>query len=197
MPTQEIVEALAPVVTELERLEASYCVSGWLAGAFYGVCRGGLRIDVVAAMLSTHATDFVRALTNTYHVREQDILDAIAGRSSFALVHLATAFKIVVHIPKSRPYDRNAMARIRQERIGDERTLFTFFVPSPEDAVLSQLDWFDAGDGASRRPWQDAVRILKVMARSLDRDYLKQSALYLGVPDLLAKAWKEAETGGR
>ncbi|MCG2682756.1 MAG: hypothetical protein L6306_03985, partial [Planctomycetales bacterium] len=71
-----------------------------------------------------------------------------------------------------------------------------FFLPSPEDVVLSKLEWYRLGDEVSERQWRDIAGVMKVNRASLDRKYMEQWAVELGVADLLAKAWKEVEADG-
>ncbi len=194
MQSSDALEAVTPVVAELQRLGVKYYICGSLASVFYGTARATVDVDLVADLSPKHVVPFVAALQDRYYVDERMILDAIARKSCFNVIYLTTNFKVDVFIAKNRPYDRNAMDRIRQDSFDDDPPSARFFLPSPEDVVLSKLEWFRLGDEVSERQWRDVIGILKVRLASLDRSYLKKWAAELGVNDLLAKAWKEVET---
>ena len=118
------------------------------------------------------------------------IHDAIRRRSSFNLVHLATMMKVDVFIVKARPFDRVAFARVTTAPLdANERS---FPLTTAEDIVLHKLEWFVLGGGMSERQWHDILGVLQVQA-NLDRAYLDRWATDLGVADLLARAFREAE----
>jgi len=121
------------------------------------------------------------------------ILDPIARRSCFNVIHLATMFKVDVFVLKDRPYDRTAFARIRRDTLTPDEPGAEVFLASPEDVVLNKLEWFRLGDAVSERQWRDAVGVLKVQKDRLDRPYLARWASHLGLTDLLEQAWREAE----
>ena len=64
----------------------------------------------------------------------------------------------------------------------------------PRTRCLAKLEWYRLGDEVSERQWRDVIGVMKVNRASLDRQYLERWAGELGVADLLAKAWKEAES---
>ena len=59
------------------------------------------------------------------------------------------------------------------------------YAASAEDYLLRKLLWFRDGGGVSNRPWRDVLGILRVSGPGLDRLYLQQWAVRLGVKDLL------------
>lgn len=193
MQSADVIEALMPVVSELDRLEVKYYICGSVASAFYGGSQLSANIDLVADLAPRHVAPLVQALEGQYYVDANMISDAIAQKSFFNVIHLKTSFKVDIFAAKTRPYDRAAMARIREDTFDESPAILRVFLPSPEDVVLSKLEWFRLGDEVSERQWDDVLKVLKVGLHSLDRSYMEQWAADLGVADLLAKAWKEAE----
>lgn len=54
--------------------------------------------------------------------------------------------------------------------------------------MLAKLHWFRAGGETSDRQWSDILGIIRTQGSRLDRSYLDEWAVQLGVLDLLAKA---------
>ena len=68
----------------------------------------------------------------------------------------------------------------------------SIFVTSPEDVILSKLEWYRMGGEVSDRQWRDILGVLKTRAGELDLTYLHQWAKELKVNDLLERILKEA-----
>ena len=183
--------AVVPLVAELERLGVAYYVGGSVVSSAHGIPRSSLDVDIVADLANEHVTPLVDALKSVYYIDARMIQDAIAHRSCFNLIHLATSFKVDIFAMKNRRYDRVALGRIRKKRVNAENHSTEFFLASPEDIVLAKLEWYRLGDEVSERQWNDVIGVLKVQGDSLDRPYLEKWAVELGVDDLLEKAWKE------
>jgi hypothetical protein len=194
MLPSDTLEAVAPLVAELERLGVAYYLGGSVVSSTHGIPRSSLDVDMVADLAPKHVLPLVNALKLIYYIDAQMILDAIARRSCFNLIHLATSFKVDVFAVKDRPYDRVALDRIQRQCVHAENASTNFFLASPEDIVLAKLEWYRLGDEVSERQWGDVIGVLKIQGDSLDRLYLDQWAAELRVADLLAKAWKEVET---
>ena len=119
------------------------------------------------------------------------IKDDVVRQSSFNLIHYETAFKVDVFVRKMRPYDAVQLARRRKSVIATEPEA-SVYVISPEDIILSKLEWYRQGGEVSERQWRDVLGVLKVRADELDLDYLQKWAAELRVHDLLARALQEA-----
>ena len=194
MVPSDILAALIPVVDALERLDVPYYVGGSAASSNYGVARSTLDVDLVADLGAKHVDPLVGSLKSAYYVDGKMISEAIARKSCFNVIHLATMFKVDVFAVKDRRYDRAALSRIRKDTLALESATAELFVASAEDIVLSKLEWFRLGDEVSRRQWDDALGVLKVQQDALDKGYLVQWARELGIADLLDRAWTEIAT---
>jgi hypothetical protein len=62
---------------------------------------------------------------------------------------------------------------------------------TPEDVVLSKLEWYDAGGRVSERQWGDMAGLLRIHRGALDLPYLRRWAAELRVSDLLERALAE------
>ena len=186
--------AVTPVVEALEHLGVAYYIGGSVASQAYGAARSTLDVDLVADLGPQHVAPLANALEDSYYVSRSMISEAVSRRSCFNVIHTATSFKVDVFCVKNRSYDRLAIRRARKESIDAANPALQFALASPEDVVLAKLEWFRLGDEISQLQWRDVVTVLKVQQHCIDRQYLEQWAAELGVGDLLAKAWKEAES---
>jgi hypothetical protein len=180
------------VVQMLERLGIPYAVGGSLASSLHGVMRATLDVDIVADMKLEHIPALIGALSQEFYADAEMMQDAIAHRSSFNLIHYETAFKVDVFIRKLRAFDQMQLARRQTVVIAtdpEERV----YVVSPEDTILSKLEWFRLGGEVSERQWRDVLGVLKAQAGALDLEYLQKWAADLKVSDLLERALREAQ----
>ena len=191
MSSPDILEALAPVVDVFELLGVRYQVGGSVASSVHGVARSTLDIDLVADIREKDVVVFTRALEADYYIDSTAIMDAIHRRASFNLVHLGTMIKIDVFIVKDRPYDTEALSRRRFDTL-DEDSSSKFYLSSPEDAVLSKLQWYEDGGRVSEQQWKDILGVLKVQRDKLDLEYIKYWASNLNVSELLNRSFNDA-----
>lgn len=189
----EPVEVTLKVTGVLERLGVPYLIGGSLASTLYGMVRTTQDSDIVAEMRLEHLRPFVSALQDEFYVDDEMIAEAIRRHSSFNIIHRETAFKVDVFIPRPRPFLRSQLARAQKQTFTFETEVSAKFA-SPEDTVLSKLEWFRLGGEVSDRQWRDVLGVLKTRAGELDLAYLRQWAGELKVGDLLERALKEAES---
>ena len=188
----DVLAALSPVVDALERLGVTYLIGGSVASSVHGTARSTMDVDLVADMALPHVGPFVAALGDAFYADDQSIRDAIANRSSFNVIHMATAVKVDVFVPKNRPYDREALRRRTPESLEESPGARSFQFASAEDIVLAKLDWFQRGGRVSERQWTDILGVMRVQASALDLVYLQRWAPALSVTDLLDRALAEA-----
>lgn len=179
------------VTRVLEELEIPYFISGSLASTLHGMVRTTLDADIVAEITLEQVQPFVSALREEFYLDEAMIADAIRHHSSFNLVHLSTMFKVDVFVPQPRPFLQSQLARAQRLPLSPEEDLAARFA-SPEDTILSKLEWYRLGGEVSERQWRDILGVLKNRAGDLDVDYLRQWASALHVEDLLERALVQA-----
>jgi hypothetical protein len=179
------------VTQTLEQLGIPYAVGGSLASSVHGVMRSTLDVDIVADMRLEHIQPLVSALSKEFYADDEMMRDAIEHRSSFNLIHYETAFKVDIFIQKSRAFDQMQLGRRKPSVITTDPEQ-SVYVTSPEDVILSKLEWYRMGGEVSDRQWRDILGVLKTRAGELDLDYLRKWANELKVIDLLERALKES-----
>lgn len=192
MNAPNIIAAMAPIIHAFEQLGVSYYIGGSVASTVYGIPRTTLDADIIAELRPEHAHPLVLQLQDQYYIDEDAVKDAIRHRFSFNAIHLATMLKIDVYLPKMRPFDQEIRRRTQQKLL--EEHLFSF--ASPEDTVLTKLEWYRMGGEVSERQWNDLLGVLKLQGKNLDFAYLRRWAISLQVADLLDRACEDAGLDG-
>ena len=180
------------VTQTFERLGIPYAVGGSLASSLHGVMRSTLDVDIVADMRLEDIPPLVAALSKDFYADDEMMRDAIEHKSSFNLIHYETAFKVDIFIRKSRAFDQMQLERRRTSVIATDPEQ-SLYVTSPEDVILSKLEWYRMGGEVSDRQWRDILGVLKTRAGELDLDYLRKWAKDLRVSDLLERALTESK----
>lgn len=190
----EPLEVTIKVTDVFEKLSVPYLIGGSLASALYGMVRTTQDADIVAEMRPEHLRLFVSTLQDEFYMDDEMIAAAIQHNSSFNIIHRETMFKVDVFIPRPRPFLESQLARTRRQTFALETEVSARFA-SPEDTILSKLEWYRMGGEVSERQWRDILGVLKTRVGELDLGYLRQWADELKVSDLLAKALNEEASG--
>jgi hypothetical protein len=186
----EPVEVTLQVTDVFEKLGVPYLIAGSLASTLYGMVRTTQDSDIVAEMRLEHLEPFVSALQEEFYVDEEMIAESIQHNSSFNIIHRETLFKVDVFIPQPRPFLQSQLARAQKQTFNFENEVSAKFA-SPEDTILSKLEWYRMGGEVSDRQWRDILGILKTRAGELDLEYLRKWAGELRVSDLLERVLKD------
>ncbi len=187
----EPVEVTLKVTDIFEKLGIPYLIGGSLASTLYGMVRTTQDSDIVAEMRLGHLQPFVTALQDEFYIDDEMIAESIQRNSSFNIVHRESMFKVDVFIPRPRPFLQSQLARAQRQTFIFETEVSAKFA-SPEDTILSKLEWYRLGGEVSDRQWRDVLGVLKTRAGDLDLAYLRQWAGELKVSDLLERALSEA-----
>lgn len=195
MQAPEIVQALMPVIAVLDQFQVNYFISGSVASSALGIARATADVDLVVDLAARHIPLLVSALEATYYLSEEAIKAAIRQRTSFNLIHLETMIKVDVFVLKRAAYDLTAFHRRHPDSLDDAENSPRFYLSSPEDSILSKLDWYQKGGCVSERQWLDVIGVMKVQASALDFLYLREWAEQLELTPLLNRALKDAGLG--
>jgi hypothetical protein len=188
----DILAPIISVVDAFEQLGVNYYIGGSVASSAYGLPRTTIDADIIADLRLEHVRPLVQQLQDAYYIDADMIREAIKHRSEFNVIHFETMLKLDVFIQKTRPFDREVRRRVQQEKLDETVSDRLFNLESPEDVILSKLEWYKMGGEVSDRQWNDILGVLKVQGTSLDLAYLKQWAEELDVSTLLERALVDA-----
>jgi hypothetical protein len=188
----EFVQALRPVVDAVEAVGGRSCVVGSVASSVLGLPRATVDVDVLAELALRDVPEFVRRLGGAYYADGAAIAEAVRRGTPFNVIHQDTLVKIDVYVAGARPWERERLARAVARPLSTVAGAREYRISSPEDVVVSKLEWFHRGGRTSERQWGDVLGVLRVQGDALDFAYMRRWASELGVSDLLEKALAEA-----
>lgn len=172
-------QALRRLVDLLEAHRIAYMISGSIASSYHGRPRATHDADVVIDATASQFGELVTALANSgFYVNPDSASRAFEHRRQFNAIEIASASKIDLVILKDRPFSHEEF----QRRQLVDLALGRVSIVSPEDSILSKLEWARRS-GESERQLHDAAGVLEVNP-SLDRLYIEKWATELGVLDL-------------
>jgi hypothetical protein len=175
------------LVDLLDKASVPYMVAGSLGSSLHGRPRATNDIDLVIAPTELQFQHFLDSLGLDYYISKEAAWAALSSRTTFNIIDIKTGWKADLRVRGARPFSITEFDRRRKAAIlGME-----VWVLSPEDVILSKLEW--AKQSASQRQMQDVLGVLQMRHESLDKEYLRKWADVLGVQDLLKKLLKEAQ----
>lgn len=175
-------DAISRIVSVLDRCQIPYMLTGSFASVHYGSPRTTQDVDFIVSPADDQLRKFVSLLpSESYYVDVEAALEANRRRSMFNVLDLVDGWKFDFIIRKTRPFSEEEFRR----RIPTELAGINLFVASPEDIIVSKLEW--AKLGQSQRHIDDAAGVLKMKPEGLDRSYIAKWIDELG----LHEQWEE------
>lgn len=161
-------------------------VTGSLASAYHGEPRATRDIDVVIAPDVDAIERLVAAFpSNRFYVG--DAAGAVRRRDMFNIVDTRSGWKVDLIVRKDRPFSEAEFERRLPAVLAGVAT----HVTTPEDAILSKLEWQSVSPSDTQRA--DVVAMLMANADALDHGYLRRWATELAVGPLLDELLAEAQ----
>lgn len=174
-------EFLRSIVQRLDAAAVPYMLTGSLALAIWAIPRMTRDIDVVIEADAAAVRRIVEAFALDCYVSPEAAAEAAAGHTMFNAIHLTSLLKADFILRRDEPYERVKFGRRREVTLDE----FRVHVISPEDLILSKLQW--GRSTGSARQLED-VRALMRHAVALDTAYLEQWATRLDLASGLAEA---------
>jgi hypothetical protein len=182
---------LQRIISNLEVLGVHYMLAGSFASSLHGLARFTQDADLIVDLHLSQLDAFAQAFASDFYMDRGLIQQALTWGTSFNIIHFESSFKVDFFVVSGRNFSREEFSR-RVLREVDPRSEFEAYVQTPEDAVLSKLDWYRQGGEISENQWRDVLGMLRQQAGGLDLAYLRKWADELAVADLLKRACREA-----
>ena len=173
-------EAVSRLVRRLEALGIPYMIAGSVASSHHGLPRATNDADIVFDPSPEALEALLAALAaDGYYADARTAREALRARRLFNVIDPETAFKVDLIVRKERPFSREEFARRERRELGG----LVVSIATPEDTILSKLEWARKA-GGSERQLADALGVLQVCGDKIDRTYVGKWAAALGVTDL-------------
>ena len=149
-------------------------LTGSAALEFYAQPRMTRDIDLVVKLELSDAENLCQIFSSDFYLEKSTVHQAIQQHSMFNAIHQAWMMKVDFIIQKDSEYrkiefDRRQTFELEGSKIS---------VASPEDLILSKLEW---SKGTGSEVQKRDVQSLLSLTPSLDYNYLKKWSLALGV----------------
>jgi hypothetical protein len=177
---------LKKLIKVLGDFSIPYMISGSFGSSYHGRPRATKDIDIVIAPTEKLLLEFVESLGEDYYVSLEGVRDAFDNNSMFNIIDNLSGWKADFILRKARAFSRQEFERKAIAEIGG----LDVWVTSPEDIILSKLEW--SKDSQSERQFGDALGVAVVQWDRLDVDYLRKWAKELQVTDSLEQLLEQA-----
>ena len=154
----------------LDRLGIEYMLTGAYAVSFYGRPRTTHDIDLNVAISSGDIKKIYDGFKDLFYVSKEAIEEAVRYQSMFNIICNETIDKIDFWIVKDNEYDKKRFAR----RIGEKIKGKIVFISSPEDVIITKLNWYMQSN--IQKHYDDAFGVFQIQRGRLDLDYLRKWA---------------------
>jgi len=185
MTSQE--DFLERLIKKLNEQNIPYMLSGSVSSSLHGQPRATKDADIIIAPAEEQLIAFVKSLGDDYYVNPDAARDAFKNKSVFNVIDIHNSWKADFIIRKNRPFSREEFQRRQKANIMG----LDVWVVSPEDVILSKLEW--AKNSESSQQFQDALGVATVQYDRLDRDYLYKWAKELQVESSLKQLLQQAK----
>ncbi len=192
MSTERIpqhVEIAIHVGEILSGIGLRHMVCGSIASSIHGEPRSTNDVDFVVEFGEHDVAGVVVAMSDEFFVDSEALMDAVRSASSCNVIHRETGIKVDLFKLRDREFSRTELSRSTSKLVAPPDRRLS--IASPEDIVLTKLEWFRKGGEVSDRQWRDVCGLLKLQSGRLDGPYLTRWAQVLGVADLLERAERD------
>jgi hypothetical protein len=187
MTTQK--DFLSRLIALLDQGEIPYMIVGSLGSSFYGRPRATQDVDLVIDP-SKDQFGFLLSLLERegYYVSRHAAREALRRRAMFNVIDVEAGWKADLIVRKDRAFSGEEFQRRLCVDLGGQK----WWLVSPEDAILSKLEW--AKGRESEVQYADALAVAVAHLGRLDLQHLKKWAQELGVADMLTRLLWDAKS---
>ncbi len=176
-------EALKDVASRLHQANVDYMLTGSFAKIFYSTPRMTRDIDIVINLTKQNSSSIIKAFSPDYYIDPVSVERAIQDQRMFNIIHNKQFVKIDFVIRKSTPFRDLEFNRRKKVKLAD----FEVWLVSPEDLIISKLDW--ARDSHWELQLGDVADLLEI--KPLVKEYIQQWVQQLQIEEVYSLAQKK------
>jgi hypothetical protein len=174
------------IVSALDSAGIQFMVVGSLASSLHGDPRATRDADIVIKTNQQSLAAFLTLIGDEFYVSPDAAQQAVRQQSMFNVIDAASGWKVDLIVSPSTPFGDESFSR----RIWTDIMGVRVAVQSPEDTILSKLQW--GKESGSEMQYRDALGVALQQWERLDQAYLRQWAAQLDVSDSLETLLAEA-----
>ena len=171
---------LIEITKILNRLKIPHIVTGGMAVFVWGRPRFTADIDIIVEFREKNIKPLVQELAKLDefgYVDEKMMQEALFKKGEFNYIHTETGVKVDFWVLKNNPFGKSCLRRQISKKILGQKVSFI----SPEDLILSKLNWYKRGGSA--RHLEDIESILKIS--KVDVRYINKWAKQQSTTEIL------------
>ena len=169
-------DVIRRIINILDAASVPYMLTGSFASSLHGMPRATQDIDLVIAPNVASLEALLKNFPeDQYYVSRDAALEAYHRTSLFNVIDFASGWKIDFIVRKRREFSRLEFDRRTPVHVLGT----TVFVASPEDVLISKLEW--AKLAGSERQIDDAAGIIRTQGSDLDIAYIEHWAAKLAL----------------
>ena len=175
---------LIDIVKILNNLKIEYFITGGFAVSVWGRPRATFDIDIVVKMVEPDASILVKTfqrIRKAGYANEEAVKDAIRNQGEFNFIDPNSGLKVDFWVVKKNELNARGFKNKKIKKINGQKVFFS----SPEDLILSKLEWYR--ECKSTRHIEDVDSVLKVSGKIIDKKYLKQQAKKIGLEEYIVQ----------
>ncbi len=160
---------LIQITKILNDLEIGYFITGGFAVSVWGRPRATFDIDIVVKIIESQANKLAKAWKNISkagYADEDVIKEAIKNKSEFNFIDPDSGLKVDFWMVKEDNNNPPEFENRRAKKISGQNVFFV----SPEDLILSKLQWYKLS--SSERHIDDVKSVFKISGENIDKKYL-------------------------
>ncbi len=173
---------LVSIVKILDKLNIQYFITGGFAVSVWGRPRATFDIDIVVKIIEPQVDKLVGAwknLSKAGYADENMMREAIKLSGEFNFIDPDSGLKVNFWVNKGGSANTPEFENRRFKRINNQKVFFV----SPEDLILSKLQWYVLSE--SDRHINDIKSVFKISEDILDNKYLHYWVDKLNLNDIL------------
>ncbi len=159
-----IFRLLQKVTQSLEKAGIPYMLSGSIALNRYSIPRMTLDIDIVIELNVNNLETFLELFPDKFYMNKETVRQETIRSGMFNIIDFESGLKIDFIVRKNTEYRMHEFQRRKKEKIEEVEV----WMVSPEDLVISKLDWIQQLQ--SDKQMTDIRNLLSL--QEIDHDYI-------------------------